>query len=374
MFINSLLWQGNGEAPLLVAVLLDLGSLVLEPDLQLRLGQSQLTAEVLPPLLGQVLVGSELSLQSLQLVGVEGGPLFLLCAALRSLRLPLALLPVPAPWGPVGVSGCEDPGWDVGEVNLAGDVRCVGGVAQVHRQLGLFLDCDLRRGQSAEVRTEDVVNGEWEVGGGWAARGEWGGRDVWVRRSTASLREVEILLSLSLLELVVTEEWVKHDDVLSRGLSDWDWLSTSLTSLIYRQADRPGLAGRRLPNLLGVTKLRSTISKLDLVHRSICVAFDILILTFLLSLSYLIICNFLSISLSCSIHSWQERWWRCFKIILSQVVYTPAQTVQTVSPLCARLLQDITAGQLGVPAPCRILLQVTGHQAPPPPGPRPPTL
>ena len=114
--------------------------------------------------------------------------------------------------------------------------------------------------------------------------------------------------------------------------------------------------------------MRSTISKLDLVHRSICVAFDILILTFLLSLSYLIICNFLSISLSCSIHSWQERWWRCFKIILSQVVYTPAQTVQTVSPLCARLLQDITAGQLGVPAPCRILLQVSGHQAPPPPG------
>ena len=97
MIVDALLGEGHCQGSLLVAILLDLGSLVLEPDLQLRLGQSQLTAEVLPPLLGQVLVGSELSLQSLQLVGVEGCPLFLLCAALRSLRLPLALLPVPAP-------------------------------------------------------------------------------------------------------------------------------------------------------------------------------------------------------------------------------------------------------------------------------------
>ena len=165
MIVDSLLGESLGKGSLLVAVLLDLGSLVLEPDLQLGLGEAELAAEVLPPLLGQVLVGSELSLESLQLLGVEGSSLFLLSAALASLRLPLALPPVPAAGRPVGVPGGEHPGGDVGEVHLAGDVGRVGGVAQVHRQLGLGLDGHLDGGDAAEVRTKDVVDGEREVGG-----------------------------------------------------------------------------------------------------------------------------------------------------------------------------------------------------------------
>ena len=96
MIVDSLLGQGLGKAAFLVAVLLDLGSLVLEPDLQLGLGEAEFAAEVLPPLLCQVLAGGELPGQSLQLVRVEGCPLFLLCAVLGALHLPLALPPVPA--------------------------------------------------------------------------------------------------------------------------------------------------------------------------------------------------------------------------------------------------------------------------------------
>ena len=82
MIVDALLGQGLGEGAFLVAVLLDLGSLVLEPDLQLGLGEAELAAEVLPPLLGQVLADGELPGQSLQLVRVEGHPLFLLSAVL----------------------------------------------------------------------------------------------------------------------------------------------------------------------------------------------------------------------------------------------------------------------------------------------------
>ena len=160
MIVDSLLGQGLGEAAFLVAGLLDLGSLVLEPDLQLGLGEAELAAEVLPPLLRQVLAGGELPGQPLQLLRVEGRPLFLLCAVLRGLQLPLALLPVSPPGGSVRVSGGEHPGGDVGEVDLAGDVGGVGGVAQVHGQLGLGLDGHLDWADAAEVRTEDVIDGE----------------------------------------------------------------------------------------------------------------------------------------------------------------------------------------------------------------------
>ena len=96
MIVDALLGQGLGEGAFLVAVLLDLGSLVLEPDLELRLGEPQLAAEVLPPLLCQVLADGELPGQSLQLLRVEGRPLLLLCAVLSGFHLPLALLPVSA--------------------------------------------------------------------------------------------------------------------------------------------------------------------------------------------------------------------------------------------------------------------------------------
>ena len=78
MLVNSLLGQGLGKSSLLVASLLDLGPLVLEPDLQLGLVKAKLGAEVLPPLLGQVLAGKELSLQSLKLLSIEGSPWLLL--------------------------------------------------------------------------------------------------------------------------------------------------------------------------------------------------------------------------------------------------------------------------------------------------------
>ena len=97
MIVYSLLGQGFSEGALLVAVLLDLGSLVLEPDLQLRLGEAELAAEVLPSLLGQVLADGELSGQSLQLLGVEGRPLLLLCTVLSVLHLPLPLSPISPP-------------------------------------------------------------------------------------------------------------------------------------------------------------------------------------------------------------------------------------------------------------------------------------
>ena len=56
MIVDSLLGQGLGEAAFLVGGLLDLGSLVLEPDLQLVLGEAELDTKVPPPLLGEISV------------------------------------------------------------------------------------------------------------------------------------------------------------------------------------------------------------------------------------------------------------------------------------------------------------------------------
>ena len=79
--VDALLAQGHGKDALLVAALLDLGALVLEPDLELRLLEAELGAEVPPPLLGEVLARHELPLQPLQLLSIEGGPRLLLRAA-----------------------------------------------------------------------------------------------------------------------------------------------------------------------------------------------------------------------------------------------------------------------------------------------------
>ena len=62
MFVNALLGQGLCQGSLLVTSLLDLCSLVLEPDFQLSLVKTKLRAEILPSLLRQVLAGQELSL------------------------------------------------------------------------------------------------------------------------------------------------------------------------------------------------------------------------------------------------------------------------------------------------------------------------
>ena len=68
MIVKSLSLQHLGQLSLLASGLLELGPLVLEPDLQLVLAQSQLRTEVLPPLLRQVSVGRELVSQPLELV------------------------------------------------------------------------------------------------------------------------------------------------------------------------------------------------------------------------------------------------------------------------------------------------------------------
>ena len=243
MFINSLLWQGNGEAPLLVAVLLDLGSLVLEPDLQLRLGQSQLTAEVLPPLLGQVLVGQELSLKSLQLFSVKCSSWFLLCATwLTVFCLPLSLSSGPSTGRSVGVPGGKHPGGDVGQVGqrLGGDIGGVGRMGQVHGQLvtlGFSLDddgfdggCYWRCGGlvTSKVRTKNVINGEGKIAAGawaWVVRRKWY-IGVW---RTAAPMGYKILFSLFLLELAITDECIHDDEMLALWMSRNDWLTTVLT-------------------------------------------------------------------------------------------------------------------------------------------------
>ena len=79
VFVNALLGQGLCQCSLLVTSLLDLCSLVLEPYFQLSLVKTKLRAEILPPLLGQVLAGQELPLQPLLLLRIEGGPWLLLC-------------------------------------------------------------------------------------------------------------------------------------------------------------------------------------------------------------------------------------------------------------------------------------------------------
>ena len=142
MIVESLRLQHLGQFPLLPRTLLQLGSLVLEPDLQLVLIQSKLRTQVPPPLFSQILVGKKLLLKSLKLLGVEGCSWFLLSAAGVSLRLPLALSLGSASRRSVRVSGGEDPGRDVLEDVLAWQVWSVGGVTQIHGQLFNWLLLD----------------------------------------------------------------------------------------------------------------------------------------------------------------------------------------------------------------------------------------
>ena len=141
MVVEALGVQDLGELALVPVRLLELGPLVLEPDLELRLREAELLGEVDPPVLRQISVGQELLPQPLQLGGGEGGarPLVLLSLLPR--------LPGPGPAaGPVRVPRAEDPGgpqltvgsphhaWRTVRVRLRGLVR---GLGQVHRDLRL---------------------------------------------------------------------------------------------------------------------------------------------------------------------------------------------------------------------------------------------
>lgn len=90
--VQSLRHQLQRQAVLEAAGLLDLGALVLEPDLDLGLVEAQLLGQGLAPLLRDVAVHLELALQPLQLLDREGRarPLVLFAA--------FGLLDFPCPW------------------------------------------------------------------------------------------------------------------------------------------------------------------------------------------------------------------------------------------------------------------------------------
>ena len=123
MIVKALSVQHLGQLPLLSVALLQLGSLVLEPDLDLILVKAELPREVTSPLLGQVSVGLELLPQFVELLRAEGSPGSLLvtlpsssCSRSQSSSGSCSLLfldlPHPRAGGrSVGVSGAEHPGW-----------------------------------------------------------------------------------------------------------------------------------------------------------------------------------------------------------------------------------------------------------------------
>ena len=74
MVVQPLLLQQLRQVALAAAGLLQLGSLVLEPDLDLIVVESELGGEGAAPLLRQVAVGVELVLQPVELVRGEGSP------------------------------------------------------------------------------------------------------------------------------------------------------------------------------------------------------------------------------------------------------------------------------------------------------------
>lgn len=82
--VQALGHELQGERVLLAGGLLDLGALVLEPDLDLVLVQLQLVRQLLAPLLVQVAILGELALEARQLLGRERRP--------RSLLVRLAIL------------------------------------------------------------------------------------------------------------------------------------------------------------------------------------------------------------------------------------------------------------------------------------------
>jgi len=151
VIVQSLSLQHLGQLSLLSSRLLQLGSLVLEPDLELVLTESELSTEILPPLLCQVSVGCELMSKPLELVRCEGCPRSLVvragCPRGCGRRGPLRFLHLPrsrAGGRSVGVSGAEHPGWPqltvrtshhprrtVG-IRFRGLVCCLG---EIHRHL-----------------------------------------------------------------------------------------------------------------------------------------------------------------------------------------------------------------------------------------------
>lgn len=70
--VQALRHEVHGQRVLVARRLLDLGALVLEPDLDLRLVEAEFLRQALPPLLRQVPVGLELRLEPLQLLCREG--------------------------------------------------------------------------------------------------------------------------------------------------------------------------------------------------------------------------------------------------------------------------------------------------------------
>ena len=72
--VQPLLLQQLRQVALAAAGLLQLGSLVLEPDLDLVVVESELGGEGAAPLLRQVAVGVELVLEPVELVAGEGRP------------------------------------------------------------------------------------------------------------------------------------------------------------------------------------------------------------------------------------------------------------------------------------------------------------
>ena len=189
MIVKSLSLQHFGQLPLLSCRLLQLGSLVLEPDLELVLTETQLSTEILPSLLCQVTVGGELLPQPLELLGGEGSPgsFVVRAGGSRGDRGALGFLHLPRS-GPRGrsvrVSGAEDPGWPqltiwtsdhpwrtVG-ISLRGLVGCLGEVNwNLHVNFGerfWFTRGWLRCGDNRQfcwdgwfaAGSEDVVDGK----------------------------------------------------------------------------------------------------------------------------------------------------------------------------------------------------------------------
>ena len=72
MVVEPLRLEHLGQVALVPRRLLQLGALVLEPDLELVLGQPQLGTEMFPSLLAQITVGGELGPKPLQLLGGKG--------------------------------------------------------------------------------------------------------------------------------------------------------------------------------------------------------------------------------------------------------------------------------------------------------------
>ena len=92
MVVQTLRHQSRGKHRFLARALLDLGALVLEPDLDLGLVEAQLLSQILATFLREVAVLVELPLQPVQLLSGEGCPGALL------VRRGLGLFGAPRAW------------------------------------------------------------------------------------------------------------------------------------------------------------------------------------------------------------------------------------------------------------------------------------